>query len=332
MQTKYEPERRSADGDYGKGHRRRNRRERLAMLRLIACLLLLGSVGLLKVFFPGAAATVGTAVRPMIEHDIDYRGSIAAIGETIAGEGTILEALGEMTIRAFGGVALDITEPEELEGTLAATHSLPEYTPAAANIPIELAIPMPTAPPQFAPRPMPKSEEEEESGSEETKPEERVEAVEAFLAHQAIFDYTIPASVVDAYVPLDLEFTVPVMGPVSSGFGFRRHPIEGATRFHFGTDVAVDTGTPFGAFAAGRVMSAGYGQGFGLYILMDHGDGIKTRYAHCSVLYVQAGDWVEKGQVIGRVGYTGNATGPHLHFELMRDGMFLNPELYVMFA
>jgi len=291
---------------------------------LTACLLLLGGVGLLKTFFPGAAATVGATVLPMIEHDIDYRGSIAAIGETIAGEGTILEALGEMYIRAFGGMTLEPAAPEE---PLAAPLSLPEYTPEEAiNIPIELAIPMPTAPPQFAPRPEPEPEAEE-AGSEEMP-----EAITAFLAYQATFDYAIPADVKYTYIPLGLEFTVPVIGPVSSGFGFRRHPIEGTTRFHFGADVAVSTGTPFGAFAAGQVMSAGYGHGFGLYILIDHGDGIKTRYAHCSVLYVQAGDWVEKGQIIGRVGYTGTATGPHLHFELMRDGMFLNPELYVVFA
>jgi len=325
MQTKYEPEGRNTDGDYDKRHRRRNRRDRLTVLRLVACLLLLGGVGLLKIFFPGTAATVGAAVLPMIEHDIDYRGSIAAIGETIAGEGTILEALGEITIRAFGGVTLDLGEPEE--PLTVPPLSLPEYTPEEEiNVPIELAIPMPTAPPQFALRP------ELEPESEESGYEEMEEAVTAFLARQATFDYAIPASVKYTYIPLGIAYAVPVMGPVSSSFGFRRHPIEGTTRFHFGTDIAVSTGTPFGAFAAGQVMAAGYGHGFGLYILIDHGDGVKTRYAHCSALYVQAGDWVEKGEIIGRVGYTGNATGPHLHFELMRDGMFLNPELYVVFA
>jgi len=301
------------------------------MLRLVACLFLLGGVGLLKAFFPGAAATVGATVLPMIEHEIDYRGSIAAIGETIAGEGTIVEALEELYIRAFGGMTPEPMEPVE---PLMEPFALPEYTPEETiNIPIELVIPMPTAPPQFLPHPAPEPEQGAEAGLEETRSEEeRPEAVAAFLAHQATFDHAIPAGVIYTYVPLGLEYIVPVTGPVSSGFGFRRHPIEGTIRFHFGTDVAVDTGTPIGAFAAGQVIAARYSNSFGLYILVDHGEGIQTRYAHCSVLYVQAGDWVEKGQIIGRVGYTGSATGPHLHFELIRDGMFLNPELYVVFV
>ncbi|MCL2368930.1 MAG: M23 family metallopeptidase, partial [Oscillospiraceae bacterium] len=158
------------------------------------------------------------------------------------------------------------------------------------------------------------------------------EAVAVFLARQEAFAaYALPVGVCFAHDPLPIDFVTPLYGRVTSPFGFRHHPILGEVRFHFGTDVAAYTGTPFLAFADGRVMEAGYVEGFGLLILLDHGGGIYTRYAHASALYVQAGDVVVRGERIGRVGMTGGTTGPHLHFELEVDGGFRNPEFYVNF-
>lgn len=107
----------------------------------------------------------------------------------------------------------------------------------------------------------------------------------------------------------------PVAGRVSSGFGYRIHPIRGGRRLHTGLDVAAPTGTPIRAAAAGVVVAAGARGGYGLAVDIDHG-AVTTRYAHQSRLLVAAGQRVAAGQVIGLVGSTGLSTGPHLHFEV----------------
>ena len=92
---------------------------------------------------------------------------------------------------------------------------------------------------------------------------------------------------------------------------------------------AANTGTDICAFASGTVIAAGKDAGYGNYLKLDHGSGYVTLYGHCSELLVSEGDPVQAGQVIARVGATGQATGPHLHFELMHDGVYLNPEFYL---
>ena len=114
-------------------------------------------------------------------------------------------------------------------------------------------------------------------------------------------------------------FPLSVPAPISSLFGWRMHPIHQSWRFHSGTDLAAPTGTPVLATRAGRVSVSDFLGGYGLTVILRHGDGtLESRYAHLSQLTVRAGEWVEQGEVIGLVGSTGNSTGPHLHFELRR--------------
>jgi murein DD-endopeptidase MepM/ murein hydrolase activator NlpD len=262
-------------------------------------------------------------VLPMLEEDMNYRAAITALGETLTGEATILEVLGEITIRAFGGVATEDVEAAGLP-ELPRVSPLPLSLSKAIPPPIEEVFPVPQLPQGLAQISL--LDADESPGVAEPA------AVAVFLAHQAEFyGHALPVNATAYYLPLDLAFTAPLRGPVSSPFGFRWDPIFGGVHFHFGTDIAVYTGTPFAAFADGVVIAAWEGPGWGKYILLDHGGGIYTRYAHASALYVQAGEWVERGQVIGRVGSTGYSTGPHLHFELRVDGMYLNPEFYVDF-
>lgn len=106
---------------------------------------------------------------------------------------------------------------------------------------------------------------------------------------------------------------------ISSGFGLRRG------RPHYGVDYAAARGTPVSAAASGTVTFAGRQRGFGRIVTIDHGGGYQTYYAHLSRISVREGKRIKKGQTVGRVGQSGNATGPHLHFELRFNGTPIDP-------
>lgn len=121
----------------------------------------------------------------------------------------------------------------------------------------------------------------------------------------------------------------PVPGPIVSGFGQRTNPIGGGTGFHAGIDIAAPSGTPIRACRAGRVVIAGWQGGYGNTVVIDHGGGMATLYAHQSRIGVSVGEQVLAGEVIGYVGSTGNSTGPHLHFEVRISGNPVNPMPYL---
>jgi murein DD-endopeptidase MepM/ murein hydrolase activator NlpD len=113
-----------------------------------------------------------------------------------------------------------------------------------------------------------------------------------------------------------LIFPLAIPAPISSLFGWRTHPITGEQRFHSGTDLAAPLGTPVLAAYAGRVAIADFLGGYGLAVALEHNKATQqTLYGHLSEIFVKPGEWVKQGEAIGRVGSTGNSTGPHLHFE-----------------
>ncbi|MGM0366015.1 MAG: murein hydrolase activator EnvC family protein [Actinomycetota bacterium] len=121
------------------------------------------------------------------------------------------------------------------------------------------------------------------------------------------------------------ELAWPTKGILVSGFGYRDSPIFGASRFHSGVDIACDTGTPVIAAEGGEVVEASHMGGYGNSVLIYHGGGVATFYAHLSGFAVSGGQKVQRGQVIGYVGTTGWTTGPHLHFEVRINGVTQNP-------
>jgi murein DD-endopeptidase MepM/ murein hydrolase activator NlpD len=126
-------------------------------------------------------------------------------------------------------------------------------------------------------------------------------------------------------------FVMPAMGPITSYFGYRYHPILHFTRFHAGIDIGAGWGSPIVAAADGEVAAAGWDGGYGRAVHIVHAGGLMSVYGHMSAVVAQPGSFVHAGQLIGYVGASGLATGPHLHFEIRQNGNPVNP-LAVRFA
>jgi murein DD-endopeptidase MepM/ murein hydrolase activator NlpD len=117
----------------------------------------------------------------------------------------------------------------------------------------------------------------------------------------------------------------PSPGQIYARFGYRKHPVLQTTRLHAGWDYKGSEGDPVTAAEAGKVVAAGWESGYGKYVRIDHGKGLETAYGHLRKIGVKPGSCVSKGQVIATVGRTGIATEPHLHFEVIRDQKFVDP-------
>lgn len=127
-------------------------------------------------------------------------------------------------------------------------------------------------------------------------------------------------------VDIGITLIRPISGTITSRFGNRESIRSYA---HRGLDIAAATGTPIKAAAGGTVTTAGYNSSYGYMIIISHGNGVETVYGHCSQLNVSKGQTVTQGQVIGKVGSTGNSTGPHLHLEVRVNGQLYDPQYYV---
>lgn len=127
----------------------------------------------------------------------------------------------------------------------------------------------------------------------------------------------------------DTENRPPVNGRVSSGFGMRRHPVYGERRFHHGVDISAPAGSAICPVKSGNVIFSGTQKGYGNVIIIDHGNGFASTYAHNSVNLVEEGDYVDEKTVIGLVGSTGASTGPHLHFGMRYYGKDIDPAMVI---
>lgn len=143
--------------------------------------------------------------------------------------------------------------------------------------------------------------------------EQQMAALEGFYLDERLRDGIVPDG-------------PPVRSPrVTSLFGSREDPFTGFSAFHPGIDFAGELGSPVTAVAAGVVVTAGDRSGYGNLVEIDHGMGLVTRYGHNSRLLVSPGDIVQRGQVVALMGSTGHSTGPHVHFEVLKDGQTINP-------
>lgn len=157
----------------------------------------------------------------------------------------------------------------------------------------------------------------------------RIDALEEISAKkEAQLRAYIQRSSVPGYVPIPRsagKYIYPVNGPITSYYGYRVHPIRGTTRLHTGLDFGVGYGVPILAADNGVVIHSGWYGGYGNTVIVDHGGGYTTLYAHASSLHVRSGQTVRQGQMVSKVGSTGMSTGPHLHFEVRYHGNPINP-------
>lgn len=141
----------------------------------------------------------------------------------------------------------------------------------------------------------------------------------------AVQKQTVPdgATLEEYVLPIELQY--PVSGYLTSRYGFRDNPVNGAGDFHAGIDIGAAEGTPVSAAQSGIVMRTGYTRLRGYYVILRHAGGVQTLYQHLSYIFVRGGEWVDQGQLIADVGSTGFVTGPHLHLELILDGIRVDP-------
>lgn len=307
------------------GAKRKEKREQRRLQQLGICLVLFLTVFIGKGVFPARVEQVSGQLLGYLSHSVDFRKVFSELGQSLSEERSVLESVGEFCAEVFGvteesavpAAALEEISSRTQQTFLNSTPSLPE---AAGHYLRMDEVPEAwfAAPPQ-----------EQEIEEPEAMPEE-VLAVGTVVT---TVNYTGP-ELPEGYTMNKLSFGIlsyqaPLEGTVWSGYGFRDHPIDGALKFHNGIDLGADMGTPIGAFAAGTVEYVGQSQTYGNYFQLDHGDGIKSFYAHCSKVCVQTGQMVEQGAVVALVGDTGNTTGPHLHFELKCGGIHVDPAHYI---
>ena len=264
-------------------------------MRLVVCGSLFVLLVAVKLLLPGRMTELDRTLSAALNRNMDVKAVFAAVGELFTREGGAASAAEEVYRAVFQpevGEA-DKTSADSTDTPLALTelkaHRLADMLPAG------------------------------ESGAGEVDTENLV----------LYSDEELPENVSMRQAILGFDHQTPVKGALSSCFGYRQHPTEGEERFHYGVDLAADSGTAIGCFADGTVTAVGESSSYGKYCTVTHDNGCTTLYAHCSRISVSSGAAVKAGEKLGEVGQTGMATGPHLHFELQKDGVYLNPVYYV---
>lgn len=278
------------------------------MIRLVACGTAFVLLVVAKLALPARMERFNAKLAEVLSRNMDVQAVFSAVGRGIAGDGSgAAEEVYQAVFHpeASGGAAVEtaLAMPDELP----AMDMLREYQTA-----------------------LPDSVPKEETTSEAQPAQESPTQTEvSTLAYVLYSDKNLPEDVSLEQVILDFDYCTPVCGTISSPFGYREHPVEGEERFHYGVDLAADTGTTVSCFADGTVTAVGESSSYGKYCIVTHSGGYTTLYAHCSHITVSSGAEVARGEKIAEVGETGMATGPHLHFELHQNGAYLNPIYYV---
>ena len=292
--------------------RGRGRNEPLAakdlrqLARLVACGSIFVALVAAKLLLPAKMAGFNEKLSAAMERNMDVQAVFSAVGRAFSGEENVMEVYQAVFHPQDRAVQTGATSQEE--GT---SIRAPKLRDAAALETLQSYRAAPEVP-----------------GAEASPEAEAASA--SNLAYVLYSQENLPEGVSMEQTLLGFDYCAPVAGgSLSSDFGYREHPTEGEERFHYGVDLAADAGTEVRCFADGTVTAVGDSSSYGRYCVVAHEGGCSTLYAHCSRITASSGAAVKRGQKIAEVGDTGMATGPHLHFELQRDGAYLNPVYYV---
>ena len=303
----------SSPGQGGQGFNRK-------WIQLVICFTVLGLVLVIKSFFPHSAKGLQSVFSQNLGSGLDYKTAFSNIGRAVSHGGDIAaiwDVISQELFASQKAIPITAQTPEQASATPSPPSSpdRPAYIPPFSS-PLE---PQPQS--TLHPSPTTQILSEWDTSLFSQPEEDDTDPVP--------FGYTRPDNVDYGVYPIDFPYRAPLRGPWTSYFGYRNHPILGDTRFHYGVDIAANTGTPIAAFADGVVDAVGESNVNGLYLMIQHTGGFLTLYAHCSKIPVKKGQKVSMGDTIALVGQTGQATGPHLHFEVRRAGVVINPEQYL---
>lgn len=313
------------------------KKEKRRLVQLILCVGLFLVVLAGKGIAPSETFQAGSQLLHLIRQDTDFQEVFSIIGEAAAGE-----PVWNQLVQLFE------QEPEQQETNIDwegdgpavlavkwAVRQLPTQETLLEQISAGIVNQEPTEEGQkeeeeTVPDQTEGAEQSNDLEGQETGEEQSKIDTEEPRQDDGAGEAALPAGVSTEYYDLGLSTVMtPVVGQITSAYGYRNDPISGEYSFHKGVDISAAVGTSICAFADGSVEFVGESESYGLYIQLDHGNGVKTFYCHCSELCVQKGAWVAAGQVIAKTGDTGNTTGPHLHLEVEKDGLQLNPAYYI---
>ncbi len=312
------------------------------LIQLVVCLGIFTTVYVTKGVFPYKVQRLGENVTTLVTTTTDIRGAFSDLGDALSQGESVVEELGDFCVAVFGGtvaeedsavavlepqqVAIDNQENQITESDIISDSNSNSNSVSELDVSDDLSSEISGEAVEL---------EEEASGLNSSAytaqaQSAAVQAVGTVLQSNDGEELGLPTGYSADLLSLgSLEWTTPLLGVLSSGFGYRIHPISGGDSIHNGLDIVGAVGDPIYAFADGIVEYIGESEEYGLYLRIDHGDGIASFYAHCSQLLVHKGDAVSMGDVIALVGATGNVTGAHLHFELRYNEIYLNPALYI---
>ncbi len=313
------------------------------MIQLMVCLLLFVTALIVKMVSPESAQAVKEIIDVRIGRGVDYKATAETLGRVLSNEGNISEVFESLSDGfLIGAPKQDVAAlPDDSSPQLSDTDvdstggifgedsdffadavsdrtiSLPAEE-GEVDVIVDTATPVPTGYDSFGLT---------LSGWEFSLSEADRDDDTAPIP----FGTTLPARADYTVYTLPFAYATPLSGVETSGYGFRDHPVDNVYKFHYGADIAGDTGDPINAFADGTVTATGESESYGKYIIIEHSGGFSTLYAHCSRIVADDGQSVNLGQLVARVGETGKATGPHLHFEILYNGKSVDPTRYLSF-
>lgn len=327
-------------------NRRKTNGDASTLVRLTICGILFVLLVAAKLLFPEAVGKFADSAKQLIGRDADFQEAFAAMGRAVSGEQAVSDSLQDAYTAVFNPTPELTEEPESQPESPEALQDPPDTQPEAASAdtpasnagaqllrypPLDLPgpdkavmrevllSPEDITPPAAAPA---------NDGGAGLEPESQTNDTASTEASLVYSMAAMPENASLEQRNLGFAHCTPVLGHLTSTFGWRDHPVEGGNKFHYGVDLAAETGTDILAFADGEVYATGESSTLGNYVMLRHQGGYVTLYAHCSTVTATAGS-VKMGEKIAEVGATGLVTGPHLHFELHDGELYLNPIFYV---